>query len=496
MSNEMQKPLSFADLHDEMAALRAAVVADGAAIRANWPQPSDSRGFAMSATNLSHYLALRRRDLRPLQRRLMTVGLSSLGRLESRVLPGLDAVVASLAALAGRAPSPYPSEEAFFAGEALLEARTEEVLGPASDRGAALLVTCPSEAADDAGFIRSLAKAGVEALRINCAHDDARAWGRMIEHARAAEVETGRRLVVLMDLGGPKIRTGETRCPEGDKHLRAGTRFALVRPGSLKDLTEDAPAFAAECMLPEALDAVRPGDRIFLDDAKAGGEVVRCEPWGAVVEIDRGQALGVKLRPEKGLSFPDTELMVSPLTAKDLEDLSFVAAHANGISYSFVQSAEDVAMLQDELVRRRPADWQKLSVILKIETPRALRNLPSMVVQAASRQPTAIMIARGDLAAEIGFVRTAEMQEEILWIGEAAQVPVIWATQVLESLIKKGVKVRGEMTDAAMAARAECVMLNKGPYVLEAVMQLDRLLARMAEHQQKKTPLLRRLASW
>jgi pyruvate kinase len=125
-----------------------------------------------------------------------------------------------------------------------------------------------------------------------------------------------------------------------------------------------------------------------------------------------------------------------------------------------------------------------------------VRNLPDILVSAAGRQPTAIMIARGDLAIEIGFVRTAEMQEEILWIGEAAQVPVIWATQVLEHLVQKGTPSRGEMTDAAMAARAECVMLNKGPYLFEALDELDVLLERMEQHQYKKMPRLRRLKSW
>ena len=106
------------------------------------------------------------------------------------------------------------------------------------------------------------------------------------------------------------------------------------------------------------------------------------------------------------------------------------------------------------------------------------------------------MIARGDLAAEIGFERLAEMQEEILWICEAAGVPVIWATQVLENLVRTGVPSRGEMTDAAMGARAECVMLNKGPAVGEGVSTLDTLLARMDEHMFKKTPELRALKSW
>jgi pyruvate kinase len=88
------------------------------------------------------------------------------------------------------------------------------------------------------------------------------------------------------------------------------------------------------------------------------------------------------------------------------------------------------------------------------------------------------------------------MQEELLWIGEAAQIPVIWATQVLETLVKTGAPSRGEMTDAAMAARAECVMLNKGPFLFDAIAKLDRLLGRMDGNVHKKTPQLRPLRSW
>ena len=125
-----------------------------------------------------------------------------------------------------------------------------------------------------------------------------------------------------------------------------------------------------------------------------------------------------------------------------------------------------------------------------------IARLRVLIAAAAGRRPFGVMIARGDLAAEIGFERLAEMQEEILWICEAASVPVVWATQVLEGLVKEGIPSRGEMTDAAMAARAECVMLNKGPMVDAAVGVLDRLLARMDEHVFKKTPRLRALRSW
>jgi len=106
------------------------------------------------------------------------------------------------------------------------------------------------------------------------------------------------------------------------------------------------------------------------------------------------------------------------------------------------------------------------------------------------------MIARGDLAVEIGYQRLAEIQEEILWLCEAAHVPVIWATQVLENLAKKGIPTRAEITDAAMAERAECVMLNKGDYIQEAVTILDDVLHRMEAHQSKKSPRLRALHLW
>jgi pyruvate kinase len=97
---------------------------------------------------------------------------------------------------------------------------------------------------------------------------------------------------------------------------------------------------------------------------------------------------------------------------------------------------------------------------------------------------------------EIGYQRLAEMQEEILWLCEAAHVPVVWATQVLERLVKRGMPSRAEMTDAAMAERAECVVLNKGPYIASAVSVLDDVLRRMETHQLKKTPQLRALRQW
>ena len=485
------------DLHRQMERLIADIRREGGEQAATWRPCIERAGVAASAENLACYMAFRRRDLRALQRSLMTLGLSSLGRLESRVLPTLVAVKAALAALAGLPPEEGPTSEAFFAGERLLDERTHELLGPpTSPHQHALLVTCPAEAADDPSFMLTLARRRVEALRINCAHDSRARWQRMIDHARAAEKATNHSFKILMDLGGPKIRTGAVRLPLERDRVRKGALLAIVPPGGLDRIVLDDEHFGLECTLPEALGAAKAGDRVYVDDGKLGARIERVEPWGLIARTTRSTLKGARLKPEKGLNFPDTALDIVALTDKDRADLDFIAAHADGIEFSFVQSAADVRMLQEALAERRPGDWQTLSLVLKIETADAVRNLPDIVVQAAGRQPTAIMIARGGLALEIGFARTAEMQEEILWIGEAAHVPVIWATQVLEHLVQKGTPSRGEMTDAAMASRAECVMLNKGPYLFDAIDELHELLQRMEEHQHKKTPQLRRVRSW
>ncbi len=152
--------------------------------------------------------------------------------------------------------------------------------------------------------------------------------------------------------------------------------------------------------------------------------------------------------------------------------------------------ATDVAELVDALL----STPQRPGVVLKIETPQAFSNLPDILLAALGRVPMGVMVARGDLAVEVGFARLAEVQEEILWLCEAAHLPVIWGTQVLETLAKKGMATRAEVTDAAMSVRAECVMLNKGPHIVEAVTFLNDVLERMQEHQAKKRTLLRRLS--
>jgi pyruvate kinase len=195
----------------------------------------------------------------------------------------------------------------------------------------------------------------------------------------------------------------------------------------------------------------------------------------------------VKLRAEKGINLPDSPLPIAALTDEDRAHLGFVADHADLVGLSFVRGPADVTALHEALGQRT------ISIVLKIETRAGFENLPRILLEAMRRPPVAVMIARGDLAVELGFERLAEVQEEILWLCEASHVPAIWATQVLDTLARTGVPSRAEVTDAAASVAAECVMLNKGPYVENAVVALVDILRRMERHHYKKRSIFRKL---
>ena len=569
-------------------------------------------GLQASAANLIHYLAFRRHDLRALQPRLAALGLSSLGRSEDHVLESIDAVRVALRALEACPGTPATPPADATSGQELLAAHTKALLGPApSHRRVRIMVTMPTEAAHDYALVHRLVHSGMDCARINCAHDDANIWGRMIENLQRANRALKKQCRIEMDLGGPKLRTGPL--PAGPavlkirprrnvygqriaparvwmpaaqpdqpapssadailplpaawlRTLKAGDRLkftdarsarrtmnvaeagpdgvwgeldktsyiipglAVTRAGgrgkraaaavgeiaareiplllrvgdTLVVIRSAEPGCPASfdgrgrllepavigCTLPEVFEDVRRGDAIWFDDGRIGGVVESIDPQRATVRITRARAGGGKLRGDKGINLPDSALKLSALTSTDIGHLEFVVRHADIVSLSFANSAADVELLQKHLKRLGGAN---LGVILKIETRRGFDNLPDMILAALQSAHCGVMIARGDLAVECGFERLAEVQEEILWVCEAAHVPVIWATQVLEGLAKDGFPSRAEITDAAMSQRAECVMLNKGPHICEAVSVLDRILQHMQAHVTKKRSMLREL---
>lgn len=281
----------------------------------------------------------------------------------------------------------------------------------------------------------------------------------------------------------------------------------LLRPGDTLVVTNDGAAgepaavnprgevvrpARVSCYLGAAFAAIRPGDAIWFDDGKIGGRVLENDGARMRVEITHTlPAAGAKLGSEKGINLPGTELDIPALTQKDLDDLALMAPRVDMIGLSFVRHPQDVLALREAMNRLKV---RNVGVILKIETRAAFESLPQLLLAGMQLPAVGVMVARGDLAVEVGFERLAEVQEEILWLCEAAHVPVIWATQVLEGMAKSGSPSRAEVSDAVMSGRAECVMLNKGPYIVEVVRFLNGVLERMEAHQSKKRARLRRLS--
>lgn len=570
-----------------------------------------------SARNLVHYLAVRAHDIRPLQSDLARLGLSSLGRMEAHALASLELVAGLLRLLvAGAADAGGPASVALMpvdlaSGSALLARHATAMLGPApTSHRTRIMVSMPTEAADDPALVGDLLEQGMHIMRINCAHDGRAAWERMLARLRHAEQRLGRSCKVCFDIAGPKLRTGPiapaagvvkwrprrdafgrviapavviltAKAPapaslpgqcalagaaaliaaarigdvvalidargkrrrltvvevtagsctchaDATAYVTAGTALRLCRgeralasmvvgalppraqsvllkPGDRLDVTDGATAgrpaqcdrggrllrpASIGCTLPEVFKRAQAGQRIYFDDGRIGGVIRHVGDGCMRVAIVSAIGGAAKLGSEKGINLPDTDLRLPALTVADRAELDFIVRHADMIGLSFVQRASDVADLLAELERRAALH---IGIVLKIETRRGFSHLPSLLLAAMRHPRVAVMAARGDLGVEVGFERLSEVQEEILWLCEAAHVPVIWATQVLESLAREGLSSRAEVTDAAMAGRAECVMLNKGPYIREALVFLGGVLHRMQAHQRKKTPMFRRL---
>jgi len=317
--------------------------------------------------------------------------------------------------------------------------------------------------------------------------------GCLASATQTAYVSSGLTLECASDDGADTVTVGELAVIDQAHRVVAGDHVVLTRTLEPVAPTPAGTTHHIGCTLPEVFDRVEIGQRVWLDDGKFGGHIERATSDEIVIAITDVRPGGAKLKAGKGINFPDTDLRLDALTAKDLADLDFVAKHADIVNLSFVRDPADVERLQAELEARDAAD---VGVVLKIENAAAFEHLPELLLAAMRSRKVGVMIARGDLAVEVGFERLAEVQEEILWACEAAHVPVIWATQVLDTLARTGQPSRAEITDAAMSDRAECVMLNKGPHITDAIHTLDSILTRMQHHQHKKGSLLRRLQAW
>lgn len=292
------------------------------------------------------------------------------------------------------------------------------------------------------------------------------------------------------------VAESQNQCEVGDLPtieqyllLKNGDTLRIIKeqiPGKSTQYGEDmeilSDAFIS-CTSEEIFADVHEGERIFFDDGKIVGIIKAVNESEIQVEIQHSKATGSSLKSDKGINLPETNLKVKGLTTKDKEDLKFVVEHADIVNFSFVNSATDVKDLLAELEKLGAKDT--LGIVLKIETQSAFNNLADILLEGMKNYPLGVMVARGDLAIESGWENMARIQKEILNLCDAAYVPTVWATQVLENLAKKGIPSRSEITDAASSLSADCVMLNKGPFILRAVELLDYILSSMNRYQDK-----------
>lgn len=459
--------------------------------------------YKLSAKNLCRYLILRSYDLRKYHDSLSDLGLSSIRTSEGYVYSNLFSIQKNLKLIQG-----LPFEEksgieriGYVKSKELLKAHSNELFNEEKKKHfTEIMVTIPDEAAEDKSIIRDMVLNGMEIARINLSHGDLAKWTRMVQYINEIKNETHQKLKIYMDLSGPKIRTSlieikgkkskivnEIKVRKGD-HIIITKRNTLGRKSKYDKNKLQLEKAEIGISLHEIIDDVSLNDPVLFDDGMIKAIVINKTEEDAellIIECHK-----TKLGTHKGINLPNTKLNLPALTEKDIENLPFICKNADIVGYSFVRTTEDVKYLYEQLEKNNA---REIGVVFKIENKEAFENLPLILIEGMKRNKIGVMIARGDLAVEIGFERISEVQNEILWICEAAHIPVIWATQVLENLAKSGIPTRAEISDVVEGVQAECIMLNKGPYINEAIKTLNDILIRMESHVSKKKSSLRPL---
>jgi pyruvate kinase len=318
-------------------------------------------------------------------------------------------------------------------------------------------------ASHSAAVLEQLILAGMNIARINFSHGDLEKHAKVIENIRAASFKADRRVAIMADLPGPKIRIGEFESEPVE--LNAGDTFTITTEEIVGSIDRVSVSFSR---LPQV---VNPGDRIFLNDGliqlgvlKVVGNDVQCEV-----------SAGGELRSRKGLNLPGIELGISAFTDRDRKCLKFAAAHGiDAVSQSFVETGQDITAVREAALKLGYDPF----IIAKIERSRALDNFDSILAAADG-----IMIARGDLGVEIPIEEIAVVQKQLMHRTNIVGKPVITATQMLESMTVNRRPTRAEATDVANAIidGADCVMLSgesaMGKYPVEAAAMLVKIAA-------------------
>ena len=313
------------------------------------------------------------------------------------------------------------------------------------------------------GALRELMRAGADLFRLNFSHGTHATHGEVVARIRAAARDTGRTAAILQDLSGPKIRTGALQ--GGPLHLSAGDPLTIEvgefagTAGRISTPYEHLPS------------SVRRGDALLLDDGRIQLQVEESDGRAIRTVVVDGGTLG----EHKGINAPGVALPSAGLTPKDAADLAFgVSIGVDFVALSFVQGAGDLRYAREAL---RAAGAPHVPIVAKLERPQAIERLEEVL-----RASDAVMVARGDLGLEMPLEQVPRVQKEITRRARALGVPVIVATQVLESMRTEPRPTRAEVSDAANAVddRVDAIMLAGetaiGAYPVRAVEVLDRVI--------------------
>jgi pyruvate kinase len=329
----------------------------------------------------------------------------------------------------------------------------------------AKIVATLGPATSDAATLEKLIGLGVDVARLNFSHGRHEEHAQRLDRIRAASRHLGKAVAVLMDLQGPKIRTGPLKAGKEGVKLPSGAEIVITTEGEIEGDEK-----LISTTYPHLAEDVRPGDRLLVDDGLIELRVLASDGTRARAEVVEGGVLG----EHKGINLPGVALRAEALSEKDKDDLAFGIAH--GVDYvglSFVRSAKDIALCRSEMEKA----GRVVPVIAKIEKPEALDDIDSIVAAADG-----LMVARGDLGVEILPERVPLIQKELCRRANAAGKPVIIATQMLNSMIEHPRPTRAEATDVANAVwdGADAVMLSgetaSGKYPLLAVQMMDRIV--------------------
>jgi len=328
------------------------------------------------------------------------------------------------------------------------------------------IIATVGPASDSAGQLRQLAKAGVDVFRLNFAHGEPDWRQRLVKDIRSLSTELGRPIAILGDLAGPKIRLGIL--PDAGIACGVGDRFEFVRQADAGNPARLTTTYAG------LIDDLRQDDRVLLADGTVSMRVVEKPPGGdrVVCVVEQPGTI----RSKQGVNLPGAALNVPSLTEKDRADLAWALEHElDYIGLSFVSSADDVRQLRNLINARAPNGSPQ--IVSKIERMEAVAQLDRILDET-----DAVMVARGDLGVEVDMARVPILQKRIIRLCNQHRIPVITATQMLDSMQSNELPTRAEASDVANAVLdgSDAVMLSAetavGEHPAQAVSMMSRIV--------------------